>query len=273
MIGQTDLYNSLLRLKEASALPQFMILVGSKGSGRKTLIKTVFGSNCVVMPDNTVASVRKIVEMSYQVHNQVFIMADADDMSLAAKNALLKVIEECPNNNSYIMTLEDENNTLDTIKSRAVVYYMDRYTSDEIEEYVRNRGLYTSDTINIIQELCDTPGDVELLSKLGVRSFYTYVQKVVDNIANVSGSNAFKIADKISFKEDDGKYDLKLFWKAFMNVCIRRFREDTSTIMRYATGCRITSRYLQELRIKGINKQALFDAWLLSIRDEWIEWN
>ena len=104
--------------------------------------------------------------------------------------------------------------------------------------------------------------------KCGVLDFYNYVEKVVDNIALVSGSNAFKIGDKIAFKDsDEKKYDLKLFWKSFMTICVSRIKDDP---FKYSAGIRITSKYLQELRITGINKQSTFDCWLLDIRQEWM---
>jgi hypothetical protein len=103
---------------------------------------------------------------------------------------------------------------------------------------------------------------------MNATEFYEYAEKVVDNVATVSGSNSFKIAGKIRFKDaDDTKYDLRLFWKAFMNICTGRLREDP---LRYVMGIKITSKYLQELRITGINKQSSFDCWLLDVRKEWM---
>ena len=73
---------------------------------------------------------------------------------------------------------------------------------------------------------------------------------------------------KICFKDaEKGKFDLKLFWKAFMTVCSQRLTQDP---IRYAHGVTITSKYLQELRVTGISKQSTFDMWLLDIREGWM---
>ena len=170
------------------------------------------------------------------------------------------------------MTLEDENNTLETIRSRGTVFHMDRYTPDEIVEYAESK--YTSLQLNwtdIIKELCETPGDVDLMVKMGTKDFYDYVQLVADNIVEVSLANAFKIPSKVALKEDAEGYDLRLFWKAFMKVCIDRAdtHSDPEDISRYGEAVLVTSKYLQKLRVKGINRSMLMDNWILEIRELW----
>jgi hypothetical protein len=80
---------------------------------------------------------------------------------------------------------------------------------------------------------------------------------VVDNVADVTIANAFKISEKIAIKEDSEKYDLKLFWKAFMNECIDRDKPKWALI---------TSQCMRELAVNGINKQMLFDKWVMILR-------
>ena len=268
MIGQTNLQSRLEQLIENDTFPRFSIFVGPKGSGKKTLLLEMFEG--IYLEDNKVDSVRKMIEMVYKVGNRTFIMPDADIMSVAAKNALLKVIEECPNDNYFIMTLEDEENTLETIRSRGTVFHMDRYTPDEILEYAidtfRNE-LQDQKSRDIIKELCETPGDVQTLYKANILEFYDYVQLVVDNIAEVSLANAFKIPSKLALKDDAEGYDLRLFLKAFYKICGDRFFINLE--QKYGDGLAATQTALQQLRIKGINKQMLIDNWILEIRESW----
>lgn len=259
MIGQQK-----LKQKLDKSLPKFIIFVGPKGSGKKTIIKEYFDG--IYAEDNKIDSIRKLIDMAYRVRNQYFIMPDADTMSVGAKNALLKVVEECPNNNTFIMTLEDIDNTLPTIRSRAVIYYMDNYKESEIIEYAKQ---FTNNDveISIIKDVCSNPGEVELLCRMGVSPFYQYVEKVLDNICTVSGSNSFKIADKVSLKVDEPGYDLKLFWKTFCRLCFERMLEDTK--IKYLTGIKITSQYIKQLRKITLNKKMLMDNWILDIREAW----
>jgi hypothetical protein len=145
---------------------------------------------------------------------------------------------------------------------------MDPYDEYAIKVYYDSKYSESVDERTIIAEICSTPGEVDKVVEMGTTEFYGYVEKVVDNIAVVSGSNSFKIAQKIKLKETDtDKYDLKLFLKAFMSICSVRLRTDP---IRYANGIKVTSKYLQELRITGINKASLFDMFILDIRKEWM---
>ena len=266
MIGQRYLLNQIEHLIENNTFPRFSIFVGPKGGGKKTLakeiIKSLGGYGCLC-PDVKIETIRGIIHGAYTTFGgiNIYIIPDADNMSNAAKNALLKVTEEPPNNAYFIMTLEDENNTLETIKSRATIFHMDRYTPDEIRQYCIGKGENQWVVDSIITDLCETPGDVDLFLKMNPKEFYDYVQLVVDNIANVSLANAFKISSKIVLKDGDTGYDLRLFWKAFMRVSF--------DIDKYDGVC-ITSKYLQKLRVRGINKQMLFDTWMLEIRERWM---
>lgn len=268
MIGQKSLIAHCKNLIDNDALQHFCIFTGNPGSGRKTLMKQLASDMQILstVVDISVASIREVIENAYKNANPIiYIIPDADGMSLQAKNALLKVTEEPPNKAYFFMSLEDINNTLPTIRSRATVYRMENYSREELEEYVQTTF---QDNHEVYMKLCDTPGEINILYKMSALDFYNYVEKVVDNIAEVSGSNAFKIADKIALKEGDSKYDLKLFFKAFMTVCIERMANEP---LEYSKGVAITSKYLQELGIRGVNKQMLFDAWLLDIRKAWME--
>ena len=46
-------------------------------------------------------------------------------------------------------------------------------------------------------------------------------------------------------------------------------KEDADPL-KYARAIAITGESLAQLNIRGINKQELFDVWLLNIREEWL---
>jgi len=265
MIGQERLIQFIQQQIENDTFPRFSIIVGQEGSGKKTLARNIvnmMGKGVCIEYGISIESVRNMILEAHRLNglSAVYIIPDADTMSVQAKNALLKVTEEPPNGAHFIMTLEDSSNTLDTILSRGTVYYMDRYTPDEIERYVR---LIEEDEIELCRELCDTPGEVNTLSETGIAEFYNYVELAVNNIQTVSLANALKMSNKIALKAEDEGYDLKLFWKAFMRVCSKEMMREPE----YVEWIRITSKAVQRLRVRGINKQMLFDNWIFDIRD------
>ena len=274
MIGQNNIKSIFNTMFENEYFPKFTILTGDKGSGKKTFINECIcpgfkskGFKTYLLSDVKVDSIREMITMSYQQRDTLFIIPDADTMSGSAQNSMLKVVEECPHNNYYVMTLQSPSNTLPTILSRASMYSMDIYTQAEILEY------YKGNDATIIAKICNTPGDVDMLVKYNVVEFWEYVRKVVDNIALVTGANSFKIAEKVALKEDAEGYDLKFFWKAFMEICVEYStdRADRNEFP-YLDGVLITSPYLSQINIKGINRQMLFDTWILDIRKAWMQW-
>lgn len=265
MIGQKTIQAKFGTMQTNNAVPRFMIITGARGSGKKTLSKQIAQqlNARLIQIDIKVDAIRAMIEQSYKVgETTVFLIADADTMSVIAKNSLLKITEEPPANVYVILTLQDINNTLDTIKSRASVFQMDAYTPSEITRFVG-----TDANIDLYTDICETPLDVQLLKKYGAKEFYNYVTLVYNNIAKVSGANAFKIANKISFSADDDKYDLQLFWRAFNVICMQNFADKP---ILNANAIHTTSKYLQELRVQSINKSATFDMWLLEIRQGWM---
>lgn len=281
MIGQSNLLQSIDKMIENNSFPRFSIIVGQEGSG-KNLVVDYIGQKLHtqrVYMGTMVNNVRDMIDMAYTTSVPIlFVLPDADAMSPQAKNALLKVAEEPPNNAYIILTLTDLANTLPTIKSRGIVLNMQPYERKEIEEYTQQvfpEVAENDEQMVYVADVCTTPGEVKALIETGLLKFQNYVQMVADNIAEVSGANAFKIASKVQLKEmtDSTKFPLKLFWRAFMMECVDRMNHNDGQMYEpsvYAEGIKITARYIQELRVLGINRQNLFDMWVLDVRKAWM---
>ena len=281
MIGQDALIEQFQSMIDDKTVrfPQFIILVGNKGSGKKTLADEIYRRICFsttmvvnkyVLEDNRVDSIRSMIADAQKAINPViYIIPDADSMSTTAKNAMLKITEEPPNDAWFIITLENENNTLATIRSRGQMYRLAPYSPETIVQYAKDKFKISDvSEIEIVADICETPGEVDFLHKNGIISLYDYVTLVIDNIAECNGSNAFKIADKIALKNEDDKYDLRLFWKAFMKVCSDRMKSEMD--IKYANAIKITSEYMQQLNTTGINRGSTFDLWILAVRESWL---
>ena len=272
MIGQKTILKLIEMQIAEGVFPRFLILVGPRGSGRTMLSKKIaeqMHANYLVLNDLKIDLVRECIQQAYKIMSKtVYVLNHADEMSLNAKNALLKVMEEPPNNAYFIMTLEDENNTLATIRSRGSVYKMENYTKEELYDFMkRNTKLSHLDTTCL--QACETPGDALLLESMDADKFFAFVDKVIDNIATCSGSNAFKISKDIKFKDtDETGYDLFLFWKVFSLKCFNRYV--TLGDRKYLTASSLTSDVIRTLRFKTVNRLMLFDKWILDIREAWM---
>ena len=121
MIGQKNNINTLIQWRCNRSTPRFIIISGDEGSGRLTLAKIIIkmiNAKGIIM-GNSISEVRETIENAYTITEPTFyIFRNSDDMSVSAKNALLKVVEEPPNNAYFIMTVQNIKNMHCTIINR-----------------------------------------------------------------------------------------------------------------------------------------------------------
>lgn len=278
MIGQGKLLQSINKLID-DGFPRFVVITGQRGQGKKTLANYISHklNYQTVKSDIKIDELRNIIELAYQQTEPIiYLIPDADKMSLGAKNSLLKVIEEPPNNAYFIMTLQTIDNTLPTIKSRCIELRMDNYSDEELNKFVDmiNPNIDNLERI-ILTDIGENYYEIDTLNRYGANQFYEYVQKVVNNIYKVSSANSFKLAEKINLKDDDSKYDLELFLRTFKIICMDNILqiidldEHKEEFKNYAMSIDATRDIIDQLSITGINKQSLIDIWILNVRKIW----
>lgn len=289
MIGQKKLLKEIDILIK-NGFPRFIIITGAKGQGKTELAKYIMhkldnyykdeladkGGCYMIEVGTKIDEIREMIQMSYkQTEPIIYVIQDADKMSMGAKNSLLKVIEEPPNNAYFILELEQIENTLATIKSRCQELKMEDYDFDEIDEmiYKINPNATKLDEC-IIEEVAFNYYEIQLLFGYGVEEFYNYVQKVFSHIYRVQSANSFKLAEKLALKNEEDKYDVVLFLRTFRILCMDELMDhidmgDDTDFECYSKSISETSKILNQLSITGINKASLIDIWILNIRRIW----
>lgn len=280
MIGQKKLVSQIDDLIQKEKFPRFSIVLGERGMehedvGRYVAMRLECGY--IVLPDVKVDTIRTMIVNSYKTHEKlVYIIPNADDMSVNAKNAMLKVVEDAPNKVYFIMCLEDLSNTLATIESRAIVFKMYVPTKEEIAEFAESLYVRAVDIdrarVEKLSNICSTPGDVLYFQKHNVDNFYSYAEYVVENLVKVSGAEVFKFTDKLAVKDEDDKYDVRLFLKTLQTVYMMRCLSPVKWGCAENCACAVSrciGRYMQDLRVKGINKTMLLDNMWLEMRKIW----
>ena len=187
MIGQKEILRKIDKLIE-TGFPRFIIITGAKGQGKKELAKYIFhkldeyyvtpepdnrGGIYMVEIDSKIDAIREMIQMAYkQTEPIIYLIADADKMSIGAKNSLLKVIEEPPNNAYFILTLQQIENTLPTIKSRCTELAMENYSYDELREMIKKIRPQVTDLEDaIISDIASNYYEIQLLVKYGITEF------------------------------------------------------------------------------------------------------
>ena len=284
MIGQKEVLKQIDNSIE-KGFPRFIVITGAKGQGKTELAKYISKKLNIQMVEIGIKidDIREMIQMSYkQTEPIIYLIQNADKMSLGAKNSLLKVIEEPPNNAYFIMELQQIENTLETIKSRCQEIKMEQYSAEEITQFINEYYSAEVPSTNraLLLKVCCNKYQVDLVEKYNVIEFYSYVDKVYENIYKVQSANSFKISEKLDLKDDGNGYDLNLFWKIYCYICIANLFDLMAypgTDEKWAEAdivgncIQITSNYLQKLKITGINKQMLVDNWIIEVRKEWLQ--
>lgn len=271
MIGQEYLRYKLDSMLNADNLPHFIIFVGPRGSGRTMLTKYIADklSAIYTISDIKVDAIREVIDTAYKTSDRVvYHIKDADTMRAEAKNAMLKITEEPPKNAYFVMTVENDANLLDTIKSRAFVEHMEPYTPNQLSEYAKSKY---SQFDKLILDIAVTPYQIDILVHYG-SEFIEYVKLVLDNIGAVESANAFKSGSKIAFKDDPDKYDLTVFLRTFMVLCCNKLKAGLYDNI-WAEYSIITNNYIEKSAKLGVNKQQLYDMWVFDIREAYYDNN
>lgn len=264
MIGQTRLLSAINSPQWET--PRFVILSGGRGSGKRMIAQHIANREEIqlITCGIKVEDVREVITLSHKLAaGALFLFPNADRMSPAARNALLKVTEEAPRQSRFMMTVYDSNQVMATLQSRAFVLQLDPYTSKELYEYAASKYAVGILPDEEVIQVCMTPGDIDILLKTNWVDFYEYVNLVVCNLGDVSPSNALKIGKQIAFKPEDEGWDLTLFLRMFTILCAKG-AGGVDTMTAYEA-IRNTTRFLGEMNINGINKAATFDMWLLDM--------
>ena len=257
MIGQKNNINTIIQWRCNKSVPRFIIISGDIGSGRLTLAKVIIkmiNAKGIIM-GNSIAEVRDTIENAYTITDKTcYIFRNADDMKNEAKNALLKVVEEPPNNAYFIMTVQTIDNMLGTIKSRGTVIKMEPYTREELLSATNDEIL-----LNYCSNIGQTMEDAE-----NIKNVEYLVDEVFQAFRDKSGTQLLKACTNLRGKQTEtDKCDCTLFMRVFRKNILSL---DTSLLQ--SISIYHISRCMQELSRNTINKKASVECMLISILDE-----
>ncbi len=171
LYGNDNTVKPIMQAIRRSELPHAYIIEGEEGSGKKTLAQLIISAlacssenapcgvceSCrkiseKICPDVIyiglegdkktigVDTVRYIREDSFVTPNDLdikaYIVTDADKMTEQAQNAFLKIFEEPSSGVYFFLLCKSSFSLLPTVKSRASVLRMQRFSDEELSEYL-----------------------------------------------------------------------------------------------------------------------------------------
>ena len=272
MVGQEKILETVKTLIDNNKFPKFMLLQGARGWGKTQLVREIAKLKGVdlVTFENKVDDLRECIKLAYeQTSPIIYVLTGGDTMSVAAKNSILKLIEEPPLNAYIIMLVENEETVLPTIRSRAFMLKMDSYTQDDIRAYlVTKDNAFTQEELDKIINICNCPGEANLLMQSENAELLDLVDKLLDNIDKVTLSNLLKISKKFKINDASEGMDITLFLNCVQFYLFNRYLKSKDKRC-YKSYIEVVSTR-KMLRANTTNKLYTLDSLLTEM---WKIWN
>ena len=180
ILGNDDVKKYLTNCIENKNFSHSYIFSGIKGIGKYTFAKDF--AKCILEdsmmqdyyelgPDGKSIKVSQIRELQNVINikptfskKSVYIIDDADLMTIEAQNSLLKTLEEPPEYAVIILIVHNERSILSTVKSRCVNIKFNKLSDKDIKKYFLKNDLNFEDkNINVFKVLDGSLNNIDLI--------------------------------------------------------------------------------------------------------------
>lgn len=255
IVGQKKLLN-FIDNAQLDAWPSTVILYGEFGCGKHLLLKYISDKFSLALIDLTEMLSQEVIEGTYQRPEPTLYCLDGEKLSVKQQNMILKFIEE-PLKGSFVVILcENKSKLIDTVWNRCQVLSFESYTKDELSSFIENH----SDMDNYILDIATTPGQVKLIQTYNIQEMVDLADKMFDKMGKASFSNTLSISDKIAFKDEQDKIDIRLFVKVLNNCITSKIRANDS--LQYYNMFQVVNRFMYKSKLANVDMKYLFDSFL-----------
>jgi len=142
---------------------------------------------------------------------RVVIVDTADEMTTNAANALLKLLEEPPDNAILLLISHQPSRLLPTIRSRCRVLRCEPLSGAEMAQALTAAGSETGDDAAALSELSGgSVGEAVRLSNLDGMAIYQDLVALFATLPDLDRPKALKLAESVAGAANEPRYDLVL---------------------------------------------------------------
>jgi DNA polymerase III, gamma/tau subunits len=271
MIGQEGTKGIIDRITIVDFLRKPIILIGDKGQGKKTLIEyyktnleaTLSEDVIKIVVGTGVDDIRAVIDLALTQSKPILIaIPDLDTANIAAKNALLKIIEEPPLNMYFIMTVSDESGLIDTLCSRSYLIWLDKYTETEIEKMLENEG---NKNLYRLQDIFRNYGDIKRAAECDCNYLIQTADKLFEHIATLSEGNLLKINTFMEHTKDAPNPIPTVLFMRYVRYLFSGLLFEKPALVNNAIAC--ITFFSGWYERPGANKAVVFQQWLLTLQE------
>ena len=152
----------------------------------------------------------------YSSFYKIYIIDDAEKMTVQAQNALLKTIEEPPSYAIIILLATNEELLLDTIRSRCVSLILKPLSDDVVQQYLESRLSINADDASVYAACArgNLGRAIELASSKEFKNIYEENISMLRNIKNADTRDILKYIDTIKARDNglDSFFEFCRLW-------------------------------------------------------------
>jgi len=181
----------------------------------------------------------KSLEKPIISNKKIYIINDADKMTIQAQNCLLKILEEPPKYVMIILIGVNENQFLNTIKSRCVTIRFEKISDNEVKQYLeKNCGFQ-----NISQDMLEIyDGSIgKAIKIMGQEEKYKSIKEMINSLETIT---QIEILKRATFLYDE-KTDMKNILE-YINILL--YQKGAKDI-RYLNCIKNVNDMIQKLRV------------------------
>mgnify|MGYP003300407088 CR=1 FL=1 len=205
MIGQENIKTRFKYLIEQNRLPKVTIINAPKGYGKKEFIKWLsYESNIPYkLYGNKIDEVRKAIEDSQNEFTIQFYVFEGLEQNNGtqnknAQNAILKFLEEPPQNAFIILLCNDYKYLLPTLQNRGIRVDFEGYSKEELHYFTTNE---------LALKIYQSPSDLIKVNEINLDELLTVTNKIIDKLDLAGICNALNLNTYVKYKDAEGKYN------------------------------------------------------------------
>ena len=230
ILGNDDVKKYLTNCIENKNFSHSYIFSGIKGVGKYTFAKDF--AKCILEdsmmqdyyelgPDGKSIKVAQIRELQNVINikptfskKSVYIIDDADLMTIEAQNSLLKTLEEPPEYAVIILIVHNERSVLSTVKSRCINIKFSKLSDKDIKKYFLKNDLNFEDkNINVFKVLDGSLNNIDF-----IRDDYDELLKLTVFVTNLKKNKVINFFQDASVFYDNHDKIIRLL--EYLNILL-----------------------------------------------------
>lgn len=255
-VGQEKLINKINSLT-LDSFPSTSVLYGDFGCGKKLLVKYISDKLGLRILDITEKLTQETIEEIYEKPEVCIYLIDSNKITVKQQNMILKFLEE-PLKNSFIFILcENKSKLINTVWNRCYKWEFEQYKREDLVQFIDEEH---KSKMNYILSIASTPGQVKLIQTYDIENMIMLADKMFEKMSTASFPNTLTISDKVAFKDEKDKIDIRVFIKVLNHLILDKIRRSSED--RYLRIYHIVSDFYVKSKVANVDLKYLFDSFL-----------